>query len=56
LKNTEQISTSKLVKVNYFSTFAARPNFSVLNTEKFTNEFGFLLPPWKKSLKKIISK
>ena len=56
LKNTEQIGTSKLVKVNYFSTFAARPNFSVLNTEKFTNEFGFLLPPWEKSLKKIISK
>jgi len=45
---------SKLEKVNYFSTFAKRAVFSVLNTEKYTEVFGFLLPSWEKSLKKII--
>jgi dTDP-4-dehydrorhamnose reductase len=51
----DQANMSKLEKVNYFSTFAERPVFSVLNTEKFTEVFGFLLPSWEKSLKKIIS-
>ena len=45
---------SKLEKVNYFSTFAERAVFSVLNTEKFTEVFGFLLPSREKNLKKII--
>ena len=53
-QNGPIISNKSCKNVTYFRTFAQRPVFSVLNTEKFTEVFGFLLPSWEKSLKKII--
>ncbi len=54
LLQTNQLNTIKLVKTDHYPTFAARPNFSVLNTEKYTNSFHVLIPIWEESLKSIV--
>ncbi len=54
LLQTNQLNTIKLAKTDHYPTFAARPNFSVLNTEKYTNSFHDLIPNWEESLNSIV--
>jgi dTDP-4-dehydrorhamnose reductase len=37
-----------------YPTRAQRPQYSVLNKNKFTTTFGIVIPDWKDSLKKVI--
>lgn len=48
--NVNAISTAE------YPTQAARPAFSALDTQRFFQTFGLVLPPWKESLKKCMAK
>ncbi len=54
LQQIKQFDPTKLAKTDQYRTFAARPNFSVLNTEKYTNSFNDLILDWEESLKSIV--
>ncbi len=38
-----------------YPTPAARPGFSVLDSQKFLNDFSLLLPPWQRGVEQIIA-
>ena len=51
---SNQLESVKLGKTEQYRTFAERPNYSVLNKEKFENTFEIPLVHWKQSLKQLI--
>lgn len=51
---SEQIKKVKLAKTEQYRTFAARPAYSILNTDKFSNNFGQSMIDWKDSLQQLI--
>lgn len=53
---TGQLSKAKLAKTNQYSTFAARPKYSVLNMDKYCNTIFNKTINWKKSLQQLINK
>lgn len=55
LLQTNQLNKTNLAKTDYYRTFAARPQFSVLDCNKVLNEFINDSINWKKSLKVLIS-
>jgi len=50
LTSTNQINTTSLVKTDYYLTFAARPRYSVLDTNKCKNTFKNEIINWNTSL------
>lgn len=56
LKHNKQLDRVNLAKTDHYRTFAKRPDYSVLDTQKFTSTFGFQPEEWEDSLKKIIHK
>ncbi|MGV6827952.1 MAG: dTDP-4-dehydrorhamnose reductase [Flavobacteriales bacterium] len=55
LLQTNQINTINLAKTNYYRTFAKRPTYSVLDTNKFKNTFEQKLISWQESLIKVLN-
>ena len=55
-KATGEIDRVKLAKTKHYPTFAKRPNYSVLNCNKFINTFGDNYSHWEDSLKDLIHK
>ncbi|MFK5982767.1 MAG: dTDP-4-dehydrorhamnose reductase [Flavobacteriaceae bacterium] len=53
LTQTNQLNTTNLVKTDHYSTFAARPKYSVLDNKNHSKVFNSILLDWKKSLKNI---
>jgi len=53
LTQTKQLSQTNLAKTDHYPTFAARPEFSVLGTKKYKNNFKSNLVAWKSSLNEI---
>ena len=51
---SDQIKKVKLAKTEQYRTFAARPAYSILNTDKFSNNFGHSMIDWKDSLQQLI--
>ena len=51
---SKQIKNVKLAKTEQYRTFAARPAYSILNTDKFSNNFGQSMADWKESLQQLI--
>lgn len=51
---SEQIKNVKLAKTDQYRTFAARPAYSILNTDKFSHIFGQEMIDWKDSLQELI--
>ncbi|MEM7085935.1 MAG: dTDP-4-dehydrorhamnose reductase [Bacteroidota bacterium] len=51
---SEQIKNVKLAKTEQYRTFAARPAYSILNTDKLSNNFGVRMIDWKDSLQQLI--
>ena len=51
---SNQLESVKLGKTEQYRTFAERPNYSVLNKDKFENTFEIPLVHWKDSLKQLI--
>jgi len=56
LLHTGQLDKTKLVKTKHYSTFAARPKYSVLNMEKYCNTIFNKTINWEKSLQQLINK
>jgi dTDP-4-dehydrorhamnose reductase len=50
----EKLKDANLAKTNHYRTFAARPEYSVLDTSKIVNAFKNPLINWKNSLKTVI--
>ncbi|WGV23621.1 dTDP-4-dehydrorhamnose reductase [Halotia branconii] len=42
------------IKSKDYSTVASRPAYSLLNSQKLTNNFGLILPDWQRSLKLVL--
>lgn len=55
LEESGQLKNTNLAKTDHYRTFAARPKYSILNTEKFRNQFGLNVKHWRDSLKTIIT-
>ncbi len=55
LEETDQIKKTKLAKTEHYRTFAARPQYSVLDTKKVRNEFDIEIIHWRDSLKTILT-
>jgi dTDP-4-dehydrorhamnose reductase len=51
---SKQIKNVKLAKTDHYRTFAARPAYSILNTTKFSQDFGIAMIDWKDSLQQLI--
>jgi len=51
---SEQIKNVKLAKTDQYRTFAARPAYSILNTDKFSHNFDLEMIDWKDSLQQLI--
>jgi dTDP-4-dehydrorhamnose reductase len=49
-----QFDATKLAKTDYYRTFAARPQFSVLETTKYINTFNNQVIDWRKSLSNLL--
>ncbi len=47
--------TGSIVKTNHYPTFAKRPEYSILDTKKITNQFSVIPKNWKQSLKNTIT-
>jgi dTDP-4-dehydrorhamnose reductase len=56
LDYSNQIGVIKLVKTDHYRTFAARPKYSVLNTNLFEDTFKFKIKDWEQSLKLLLNK
>ena len=56
LIQTNQLNKTKLAKTDYYSTFAVRPEFSVLETSKTKKYLTIKLIDWRESLKFLIQK
>jgi len=54
LVQTNQLNSIKLAKTDHYSTFAARPKFSVLDTNYFKNMFGLEVLSWQERLIKLL--
>ena len=54
LIQTNQLKTTNLAKTDYYRTFAARPKYSVLDTNKLKKTYNIALINWEKSLLKLI--
>ena len=54
LLQTNQLNSIKLAKTDHYRTFAARPKFSVLATEKLKKAFNIATINWKNSLFRLI--
>ena len=55
LIQTNQLTESNLVKTDYYRTFAARPIFSVLDTNKLKKTFNRKLINWRLSLSLLLN-
>jgi dTDP-4-dehydrorhamnose reductase len=53
LEESGQLEGTNLAKTDHYRTFAARPKYSVLNTEKFIKQFKLDVLHWRLSLKTI---
>lgn len=56
VENKEQLNQTSLAKTNQYRTFAARPKYSILDTNKFKKTFGLEILSWQKSLEKLLNK
>lgn len=56
LVQTQRIEAVNLAETDYYPTFAQRPKYSVLDKQKFTNNFNHTIIPWKEALSNVISK
>lgn len=54
LEESGLIEASELAKTNHYRTFAARPVYSVMNTEKISNLPGIEIKDWRLSLRALI--
>ncbi len=52
LTETNQLTETSIAKTEHYRTFAARPEYSALDTTKFRTKFGLTLH-WQESLKNI---
>lgn len=55
LLQTGKLKAANLVKTNHYRTFAERPTYSVLNTEKFLNVFKYPLIDWRKGVQNMFN-
>ena len=55
LKASPLLSASNLAKTDHYPTFAKRPAYSVLSTEKIQDVLGIKIPDWKQSLQQLIT-
>ncbi|HCY83078.1 MAG TPA: dTDP-4-dehydrorhamnose reductase, partial [Xanthomarina gelatinilytica] len=55
LNYSNQNDAIKLAKTDHYPTFAARPKYSVLNTEKVSQKLNLETVHWKKSLQKLLN-
>lgn len=46
----------KPIRTEHWATKAARPRNSALDSAKFSREFGFVMPPWRDSLAKVMDR
>jgi len=51
-----QLNKTKLAKTNHYRTFAKRPDYSVLNLDKFESVFNKECIHWEESLESLIQK
>ncbi len=51
-----QLNKTKLAKTNHYRTFAKRPEYSVLNLDKFESVFNKECEHWEKSLESLFQK
>ena len=56
LETTGLIKKTKLAQTDYYRTFAKRPAYSVLNTNKIESALSIKPVNWKNSLKTVLSK
>ena len=54
-KENPQFDTTKLAKTDYYRTFAARPMYSVLDTNKYKKTFNKEVINWKESLSNLLN-
>jgi len=54
LKNIPHLKDTNLAKIDHYPTFAKRPEYSVMDTQKAERVFGIQTKNWKDSLKKLI--
>lgn len=54
LLQTEKLKDANLAKTNHYRTFAARPEYSVMDNSKVQKAFSIPAVDWKKSLKTVI--
>ncbi len=56
LQDSKQFDQTKLAKTDHYRTFAARPKYSVLNTNKYSKTFNRECIEWKLSLTSLLRK
>lgn len=56
LKLTNNLRDTNLAKTNHYRTFAARPEYSVLDSTKRQNKLGLKSIDWRNSLKSVLKK
>lgn len=56
LKATEKYQDAKLAKTDHYSTFAARPKYSVLDNTKAIKKLSLIQKDWQQSLQSVIKK
>jgi len=56
LKQTEKLKDANLAKTNHYRTFAARPEYSVLDNTKAQNKLKLNYIDWRESLQSVIKK
>ena len=54
LMQTDKLKDAKLAKTNHYRTFAARPEYSVLDNSKAEIKLGIKQRDWKESLKSVL--
>lgn len=54
LKQTEKLKDANLAKTNHYRTFAARPEYSVLDNAKAFNKLNLKQIDWQESLKSVL--
>ncbi|MCB0458341.1 MAG: sugar nucleotide-binding protein, partial [Flavobacteriaceae bacterium] len=52
---SKDLKLVKIVKTDNYPTFAKRPKYSVLSTEKFQKAFHYSIAEWRKSLRNSIN-
>ena len=56
LKQSEKLKDANLAKTNHYRTFAARPEYSVLDNTKAQNKLKLNYIDWRESLQSVIKK